>query len=80
MATINIDIAKFENKFSENYDFLYANHDNVAGYHETLAFGDEFITKNIDFVMEFNAYRHDILSSDREVAAFAFTLDDFCLV
>ena len=71
----NINIEEFLQKFNKEYDFLYKHRDNVAGYHEALIAGDEFISKNIEFIREFNKYRGDILSSDREVVAFMFALD-----
>ena len=78
MKINNIDIQKFLDKFNKNYDFLYDNFDNVSGYSEALIEGDEFISNHINFITEFNKFRGDILSSDREVVAFMFTLDDMC--
>ena len=75
MAIHSINIHKFLNKFNEEYDFLYVNRDNVAGYEEAVEAGDKFIMQYPDFVREFNQYRNDILSSDREVAAFMFALE-----
>lgn len=72
---ININIKAFLEKFNEEYDFLYDNYDRVAGYTEALEAGDSFIESHLDFVKEFNNYRGDILSSDREVVAFMFALD-----
>ena len=75
MAIHSINIHKFLDKFNEEYDFLYDNSDNVAGYEEAVMAGDEFIKKHPDFVREFNQYRNDTLPSDREVAAFMFALE-----
>ena len=72
-----MNISKFLNKFNENYNFLYEYEDNVAGYHEALDYGEKIIYENPDFVGEFAKFRGDFLSSDREVAAFGFTLIDF---
>ena len=72
----NIDIEKFIEKFRENYKFLYDNNDNVAGYREALEDGDKFIKDNPNFIGEFVKYRGDFISSDREVVAFMFTLED----
>ena len=75
---MNININKFLERFNENYKFLYDNKDNIAGFNEALALGDKFIKEHSEFVNEFNKFRGDILSSDREVVAFMFTLDDMC--
>ena len=74
---MDINIDNFLKKFNEEYKFLYDNNDNVAGYNEAVDFGDEFIKKHNDFVAEFCRYRGDILSSDREVAAFAFAMEEY---
>lgn len=71
----NINIHKFLEQFNKEYDFLYDNYDNVAGYDEAVTAGDEFIKKNPKFVREFVEYRGDFISSDREVAAFMFALE-----
>lgn len=73
----NINIHKFLEQFNKEYDFLYDNYDNVAGYKEAVAEGDEFIKKHPKFVREFVEYRGDFISSDREVAAFMFALETF---
>lgn len=72
-----MDIAEFLEKFNKNYDFLYDHNDNVAGYYEALEYGEKIINEQPEFVREFVKYRGDFLSSDREVAAFGFTLSDF---
>lgn len=77
---MSIDIDEFLDQFEENYEFLYNAKDNVAGYDEAVDFGDEFIEKNPEFVAEFCKYRGDALTSDREVASFAFTLDDMGMI
>ena len=76
MSVHNINIHRFLRKFGEAYEFLYDNYDNVPGYQEAVSWGDEFIRTHHDFVMEFNKFRGDILSSEREVAAFAYVLMD----
>lgn len=79
--TYNINIKDFLNKFNDNYDFLYdsnAQGNVVAGQREaTMAF-DNFVKDHREFVSEFVRYRGDFISSDREAAAFMFTIDDFC--
>lgn len=76
MAAYNINIRRFLRKFNDVYDFLYNHYDNVAGYQEAVRLGDWFIENRKDFVAEFNKFRGDILSSDREVAAFAYVMMD----
>ena len=71
---MNINIAEFLHRFNAEYEFLYNAKGYVAGYDEALQYGDEFIKAHPEFVAEFNRYRGDILSSDREIASFAFAL------
>ena len=74
--TINISIDCFKQRFDEEYAFLYDHRDNVAGFDEAVASFDGFLQNetNADFVREFAAYRGDVVSSDREAAAFMFAL------
>jgi len=72
---MNINIHTFSKQFDKEYSFLYDNKDNVAGYNEAVTAFDEFLKDNKDFICEFNAYRKDIVSSDREAAAFMFALE-----
>lgn len=74
-----MNIKKFLEKFNQNYEFLYENSDHVAGYYEALEYGERILESCSDFVGEFVSFRGDFLSSDREVAAFGFTLSDFGL-
>ena len=76
MYKININIEQFLQEFRKQYKFLYDARDNVAGYREALEAGDEFIKNNPDFIREFVMYRGDFISSDREVVAFMFALDN----
>lgn len=75
--TINIGIERFKQRFDEEYDFLYDHRDNVAGYSEAVDSFDGFLKNetNASFVREFAMYRGDVVSSDREAAAFMFALD-----
>lgn len=78
MKTANIK--EFHEKFIKEYDFLYDNHDNVAGFDEAVDAFDKMLEKNASFkkfVGEFVNYRQDYISSDREAAAFMFTMEDF---
>ena len=82
MKETKVNIKEFLKKFNEEYDFLDDNDDNVCGYYDALKEGDLFISdkKNINFIREFNEYRQDILSSDREVVAFMFTMESMGLL
>lgn len=75
---MTINIHEFARRFQNNYNFLYDSRDYVAGYHEAVTAFDEFIKSdnNAAFVREFNDYRIDFISSDREAAAFMFALDE----
>lgn len=73
---MSINIQKFAEQFNKEYQFLYDNDDMVAGYNEALEEGDKFIEEHGDFVGEFAKYRGDFISSDREVVAFMFALNE----
>lgn len=73
---MSINIQKFAEQFDKEYKFLYDNDDMVAGYNEALEEGDKFIAEHGDFVGEFVKYRGDFISSDREVVAFMFALNE----
>lgn len=74
-----INIHKFSEQFHKEYEFLYDHNDNVAGYEEAVNAFDEMIMEDNfkDFVGEFSKFRQDIISSDREAAAFMFALGSF---
>lgn len=77
----NFNIADFLKKFDSNYNFIYdenSHNREVAGQREAAMAFDDFVKQHGDFVREFVNYRGDFISSDREAAAFMFTLDDFC--
>lgn len=73
---LDVDIQVFEERYNREYQFLYDNHDRVAGYAEALAEAEYFFSKHGDFVGEFARYRGDYLTSDRELVAFILTLND----
>ena len=73
----NINIEKFLEKFNKEYEFLYENYDNVAGFDEALEEGEKFLESNTEFITEFVKYRGDFLSSNREIVAFMFALESF---
>ena len=74
MNQFDINIHRFANKFSDVYEFLYDHHDEVLGFVGAMEFGDWFIKNFPDFTRKFTDYRGDILTSDREVAAYGFVL------
>ena len=80
--TQNIDMNAFLDKFNKEYDFLYKNRDRVAGYEEARDYFDEWVKKpeSKEFMKKFFEIRGDIVSSDREAAAFAFALESFGLL
>lgn len=73
--THNINIERFLKQFNAEYEFLYENRDAVAGYDEAVDAFCLFLNDHFDFVCEFAKYRGDVISSDREAAAFMFALD-----
>ena len=72
---VDINIHEFLDRFNEEYEFLYNAKDRVAGYREAVTAFDKFLKTNREFVGEFVEYRKDFISSDREAAAFMFTLE-----
>lgn len=82
MKKINVNINDFLKKFGEEYEFLYNARNCVPGYHEAVDFFDELMkTENgRKFVCEFCEYRGDFIASDREAAAFSFTMESFGLL
>lgn len=71
----NINIHKFLEKFSNNYEYLY-NNEGIFDYSEYVNAFDDFVKIHRDFVGEFAEYRKDYISSDREAAAFMLTLEE----
>lgn len=80
--TQDVDMNAFLDKFNKEYDFLYKNRDRVAGYEEARDYFDEWVKKpeSKEFMKKFFEIRGDIVSSDREAAAFAFALESFGLL
>lgn len=72
---ININIEQFAEEFRKQYNFLYDSNGYVAGYDEAVEAFDNFLEKHADFVGKFATYRGDLVTSDREAAAFMFALD-----
>ena len=71
-----INIQDFLGKFNNEYRFLYDSNGTVCGEKEAVKAFDDFVKQHGDFVREFVTFRgDDFISSDREAAAFMFTLD-----
>ena len=73
----SINIHKFADEFHAEYNFLYDNNDNVAGYDEAVNAFDDFAKSHGNFIEEFVQYRMDFISSDREAAAFMFAMEKY---
>lgn len=71
----NISMEKFCEQFQKEYNFLYDCRGYVAGYDEAVSAFDRFQIDHADFVRAFAQYRGDVVSSDREAAAFMFALN-----
>ena len=65
------------NIFKKNYAYLYENEDNVIGYEDARDIFDDFFEEYPEVVRAFSRHREDALVSDRERAAFMFTVMDF---
>lgn len=77
---MKIDMEKFVDAFKDVYHQLYEAEGNgqfIEGYDEAVAKGEAYIASHSELFKEFVRVRGDILSSDRELAAFAMTLDKF---
>lgn len=80
---MKVDIKQFCEKYGNEYRFLYDNHDNVAGFDEAWKAFDFMIKTNGSFKAfagEFCKYTQDFISSDREAAAFMFTMESMGLL
>lgn len=73
---------KLLNQYNKEYDFLYDNNDNVAGYNDALNEYDKLIKNNNfrQWLQHFVNYRKDLLISDREVVAFIFACNELGLI
>lgn len=70
------DMERLGREFVHMYDYLYDAEDEVAGYASAMAYGDQLINEHHPVIKQFAQYREDVLSSDREVAAFGFVFWD----
>ena len=74
-----MNMKEFAEQFAKEYDFLYENHDNVAGYDGAVDYFDDILNGS-ELVKNFVEYRQDFISSDREAAAFAFACESLGLL
>ena len=58
------------------YDYFYDNHDEVAEYDSSFKFGEWILNNRIEFVRELVGIRRDMFSSDREVAALGYAVNE----
>ena len=73
------ELEDFAIAYNMAYDFLYDNDVNLSNYRELVDFGDSLLRDEWVIVKQFNYYRLDILSSDREVAAFGIAYKHYLL-
>ena len=76
---MSFNVHEFTDRYYKNYAFLYNARGYVAGYNEAVAEFDTMCRNNRSFqkfVAEFVKFRGDFISSDREAAAFMFTVSD----
>jgi len=69
------NLARLLNQFNKEYAFLYDNRDNVAGFSEAVTAFNNMTTEEKAVCNMFCKYRGDLITSDREAAAFIFALD-----
>lgn len=73
------DMERLGREFMHMYQYLYdadVEGREVAGYASAMAYGDQLINEHHPVIKQFAQYREDVLSSDREVAAFGFVFWD----
>lgn len=72
-------IAMFKGYFDEQYMMLYRGGDlDEERYRkEVRRFDEVYLKKENDFICKFTRYREDIISSDREAAAFTRAFEQF---
>lgn len=74
-----MNIALFTNFFNAQYQYLYdgGDRDTERYQNEIRRFDEVYLKKENAFVREFAKYREDIISSDREAAAFTRAFENF---
>ena len=74
-----MNIKKLYKNFTAAYNFIYDHENKVPGYYMMIQLFENELKFDEDFqkaLDEFNAYREDFVSSDREMAAFMFAYGD----
>jgi hypothetical protein len=69
------ELEQLDKQYQKEYAFLYKadrNRQYVAGYDEALDEGIRLMEDRNELMIEFARWRGDALTSDRELAAFAF--------
>lgn len=71
-------VQDMQKKFVKWYELFYENDDNFEGFNEAVNEFDERMKEKsfVEIVKEFNKERMDLISSDREAAAFMFALKE----
>lgn len=75
---MKVNLVKLKKLFSIEYKRIYDTEVAgvfVYGYYEAMEYGERLIHECKDLVCAFAQYRGDVLSSDREVAAFGFAVN-----
>lgn len=75
-------IKEFVEQFNKEYEFLYNAHCNdkeVCGEKEAMYYANSWMNHhaNQKFMLDLIVYRGDCFTSDREMMAFGFTLEEF---
>lgn len=75
-------IKEFVEQFNKEYEFLYNAHCNgksVCGENEAMYYADLWMNHhaNQKFMVDLIEYRGDYFTSDREMMAFGFALEEF---
>jgi len=78
MTLSAIDMKRFLNSFDFYYELLYKNADGLADRNEAWAcdYFDRFLSGS-KFVKTFCEYRGDLITSDREAAAFTLAFSRY---
>lgn len=73
-----MNMKEFKKAYINNYEYLYNYEGMAPGYQEAIDYFDNSLSNNQKEVLKaFNESRFDFIASDREAAAFVFTLRKF---